>query len=571
MVKHIRWQAFLSLVGAILMIALLNRLSSQVRTIHVPEPGGTYVEAIPAIPGNLNPLYASRRQNQANRDLADLIFSGLTRADLQGVLHPELAQAWRVSDDGTEYTFRLRRDVIWHDGAPFTAEDVAFTLGIVQDPEFSGDPALAEVWRGVEVVLDSPYTIRFVLPQALAPFAPFLSFTTFSVLPKHLLEEVPVADLPYAAFNRRPVGTGPWRVARFEPDHVLLEPHPAGPLPAPMLDHLVLRFYENVPTTLEALRDGEVMGVARVRPQDLPELLDDTSIELYTAPIQGYSAIFFNVKRFDLRAQNVREALMLGLDRQAMIDDVLNGQGIVAHGFLMPSHWAYNPNLPHYPHDLEDANALLDAAGWRDTDGDGIRDKDDQPLKFTLITDESDPQLTALAEEAARQWSRLGIEVEPLALPAAELAGALQDRNFGAALLATSPGGLPVDPDFYPLWHSSQASRGGMNYTSFVNPAADRLLVEARHQLDQETRRALYHEFQMVLARELPALPLYYPVYNYAVNSLIKDVQVGPLTRSADRFATYPSWYIRIKRLLVEADQPATTTTAQYQSDWPDE
>ncbi|MGH2544761.1 MAG: peptide ABC transporter substrate-binding protein, partial [Ardenticatenaceae bacterium] len=139
-----------------------------------------------------------------------------------------------------------------------------------------------------------------------------------------------------------------------------------------------------------------------------------------------------------------------------------------------------------------------------------------------------------MARTIATQWEALGIHVRTRIVSSESLAGALSARQFDAALLSTPPGGIPIDPDFYPLWHSSQAEGDGNNFTSYKSEVADRLLVEARHTLDTDTRRALYYEFQTILARDLPALPLYHPIYNYAVSTHVKDVQIGPLYQPSD-------------------------------------
>ncbi|MDQ4076322.1 MAG: ABC transporter substrate-binding protein [Chloroflexota bacterium] len=549
MTQYIRLQAFIAFSGIVLLLTMLSYLSTTLETVLLPEPGGTYTEALVGYPASLNPLYL---QNRAEQDIAALLFNGLTRADERGLLQPDLAESWQVSEDGKHYTFHLRNDIQWHDGAPFTAKDVAYTVRVLRHPAYTHDSVASEMWRTVSVEIEDPYTIRFTLPDELAPFAPFLSFTTFAVLPSHLLDGVPTEELLGAPFSRHPVGTGPWRVTHVAPEQIVLEPHPAYQGEKPMLDELVFRFYDDARAALEAYQHEEVMGVAQISPRDLGRVLRDPTLNPHPTTIASYTALFFNLQHSRFQKHELREALMRGLDRKELIEEVLAGQGIVADGFLLPTHWAYNSELPRYSYKPDKAGELLKQAGWFDSDDDDILDQGGLPLQFTIMVDEGDHQLRAMATAVAAQWKKFGINVEPRTVSSGELAAALRSRDFDVVLLSTPQGGLPADPDFYPLWHSSQATEAGKNYTSFSSEQADSLLVAARHSLDFDTRRALYHDFQSILARELPALPLYHPIYNYAVSDRVKEVQIGPLAKAADRFQSLPQWYIRTKRLLID-------------------
>ncbi len=551
MIQHIRWQVFIALSGILLLLTLLGYLSTSLETVLLPEAGGTYTEGLIGAPTNLNPLFLQTRTDQ---DIAALLFNGLTRPNEQDILQPDLARRWDISEDGKQYTFYLRDDVLWHDGSPFTAQDVAYTIGVLRDPAYTRDPAASELWRAVTLKIEGPYTISFTLPDELAPFAPFLSFTTFGILPSHLLGDVPVESLADSSFSHRPLGTGAWRVAFAEPEQIVLEPHPAL-ADKPLLEHLAFRFYESTPAAMQAYGRGEIMGIARVMPDELGRVMTDPTFSLHSTILSGYSALFFNLNQLLFQNRELREALMVALDRGDLVEEVLNGQGVVADSFLMPTHWAYDSDLPRHPYDPDEALQLMQSAGWFDSDSDGMVDQDGLPLHFSLLVEESDPQQVALVRAVVAQWRKLGIDAEVEAVPAEQLEEALSERSFDMVLLSTSQGGLPVDPDFYPLWHSSQATGAGKNFTSFSNEMADRLLVEARHTLDMEQRRALYQEFQGILARELPALPLYYPIYNYALSDRVRNVQVGPLNKPADRFESLPEWSIRTKRLLVERTQ----------------
>lgn len=540
---HIRWQTIIALVSILLLGVLLGYLAYSLTTVIVPDFGGTYVEGVAGNPQAINPLL---QNNEIDRDLVSLVFSSLTRVDEHAEIVPELARRWEISEDGLAYTFYLRQDVRWHDGAPFSADDVVFTVQAIQDPDFQGLPDVSEPWLPVTVEKLDRYTVRFTLEE---PFAPFLDYTTVGILPAHLLGSVPAALLPSSRFNLRPIGTGPFMLSEISAQHIILETNPHWYRRRPYLDKIEFTFYSDYPSIFTAHERGEVAGVSRVWPDLLDEVRDDKALNLYSAPLSGYTLLFLNLARPLFEEQAVRQALLWALDRQGLVDQVLGGQGIVIHSPIMPNVWAYEENLPRYGHDPEKAGALLEAAGWVDTDGDGVREKGDLRLEFELLTND-DPTRERLAQEISRQWAAVGVRADLRVAGWPEpVATALRMRQFD--VLLGSWGALPPDPDPYPHWHSSQASEDGQNYANYINDDTDMLLEEARRVNDRARRVELYREFQRAFVEDVPALLLYQPVYNYAVDERVRGVQVGPMLDSPDRFRTVTQWYIAIKRVIL--------------------
>jgi peptide/nickel transport system substrate-binding protein len=205
--RYIRWQAILTLTGIAMTLAFLSFLSFSRTTITIPDVGGVYVEGVAGTPQFINPLLA--QYNQVDQDLSALIFNGLTRIDGEGELKPDLAESWQVSEDRLIYVFKLRQDLRWQDGEPFTAADVLFTIDLMQDPEFPGVSYLHQLWATVVAEQLDPYTIRFILPEY---FPSFTQFTTIGILPRHLLRALPARDLLNHPFNLKPVGTGPFKL-----------------------------------------------------------------------------------------------------------------------------------------------------------------------------------------------------------------------------------------------------------------------------------------------------------------------------------------------------------------------
>jgi len=541
---RIRLQVVIAFLAIVFLIAAMGYLAFSVTTVMVPDFGGTFIEGIAGNPQMINPILC--QSNPVDQDLVALVFTGLTRPDDKGEIVPDLAERWELSQDGTVYIFHLRQDVTWHDGAPFTAADVVFTINAIQSGDYQGVSFLSDMWRSVVVEQLDAYAVRFTLRE---PFAPFLDYTTIGILPAHILGSVPIKALGESKFNASPVGTGPFMVAEVSAQHIVLTAFPDFYRPRPYLDRMELIFYPNLPSVFEARKRGEVHGIARVLPEYLKAVREDESLTLYTAPLSGHNLIFLNLDRAIFQDRAVRQAMMWALDRQGLVDQILGGQGIVIHSPIMPSSWAYAPGVQQYRYDPRKAKDLLEETGWFDDDRDGVRERGAIKLEFTLATNDDDPTRVALIEAISEQLAAVGIRATPQKVSWEELVGQmLRLRRLDAVL-----GGwqnLPPDPDPYPYWHSSQTKEDGLNFANYISEEADSLLQDARSTSDRQRRINAYRRFQELFARNVPSLLLYQPVYNYAVDASVHDVQVGPMINSSDRFRTVSKWYIATRRML---------------------
>jgi peptide/nickel transport system substrate-binding protein len=568
--KYIRWQAVLTLLGIILIGAVLSSVALG-REGHAPTPtlshppsattviqvrGGTYTEGVAGHPGFINPLFSER--SDTDRDLCALIFEGLTAINEHNQIVPSLAERWQVSPDGLTYTFFLRDNVRWQDGEPFTADDVLFTIGVLQSPDFPGDPYLAELWRTVQVAKLDDYTVQFTL---LEPYAPFLDNTTIGLVPKHALEDVPIADLAQHPFNYAPIGTGLFKVEELTQDHILLGTNPYHRLwQETMLDHIEIKFYPSYEHIYAAYKAGKVMGISRIMARDLDQARADPNLQILSARLSGYSLIFLNLKKPLFQDLRVRQALLYALDRQGLIDRVLKGQGLVIHSPIMPQSWAYNPQVKQYPYDPEQAKALLERAGWELPDSRkltfgeikpqdaGIRWKQGEQLEFTLLTNDV-PDRVALAYAIAKQWEAVGVRAHVVAISSMSdlTLNYLRPREFDAVLSQWQK--LPPDPDPYPVWHSTQATGEGQNYSGFENRDADEAIEVARQLTDPGARAPLYYQFQDVFAEQVPAILLYQAVYTYAVDKGVRNVQIAPMSDPSGRFRTVARWAVLEKTI----------------------
>ncbi len=556
MSRYLRWQAAIALLGIILLAALLSYAAYNFTSVTVPDRGGTFVEGVAGNPQYLNPLLS--RFNRVDADLVPLIFNGLTKLDQQSNVVPDLAEKWTVSSDGLTYDFRLQPGLTWHDGAPVRAADVLYTVHAMQDPDFPGDPSLRTLWQTVEASApDGPdgLSVRFKLKQ---PFAPFLDYTTIGILPAHLWERVPIAEMTASQLNTRPVGTGPFQVSQVSATRVDMMPNPRYQGAAPYLTGLTMRFYPDHQSLLPAYDRGEIDGISWIWPEEMSAATARKDLQVLTAPMSGYTLVYLNQQNPNtpfFKDVNVRQALLYGLDRQGLIDNVLHGQGMVAHSPVLPGTWAYDDDVTKYRYDPEKARQLLEQAGWKDTNGDGVREKDGKDLSFILLGQDG-----PIVEAISKMWAQIGVKAVPQTVTAAGLStDFLAPRTYEAALVHWE---LAGDPDPYPLWHSTQI-KDGQNYAGWDDRVADEAIERARSLTDQAARKPFYIDFQREFASKVPALLLYHPVYAVGIRDKVHNVQIGPLNTPADRLRDIANWFIVTKRMTVGNNEPAARSVPQ--------
>ena len=422
--KRLRWPFLIVLVALVAIALLLRNQQTPILQPLVapaqPVSGGVYTEALVGAPGRLNPILDY--YNPADRDVDRLIYSGLVKFDDRGVPQADLAESWGVSQDGKSYNFAIRPDAKWHDGEPVSAEDVLFTVDLLRQDSFPIPDDLKQFWKDVEVTALDDKSLQFRLPEA---FAPFLDYLTFGVLPKHLLESVPAEELVDAAFNLAPVGSGPYRFSRFLTENgqiqgVVLSAFEDYYFDRPFIDEVVFRYFPDAASALAAYQSGEVTGVSTIPTEVLPEALKEPDLKLYTGRQPRLTLAYMNLDDPQLpffQDANIRRALLMGLNRQGMVDQILSGQALLADGPILPGTWAYYDGLERVPYDPEAALKLIKDAGYDlPANGDGVRTKEGVRLAFELAHPD-DPQNTAIAEAMKRDWERLGVEVTLKALP----------------------------------------------------------------------------------------------------------------------------------------------------------
>jgi peptide/nickel transport system substrate-binding protein len=503
---------------ALLLVVLLSTRGDDGRLM--PAEGGTLVEAAAGPVERVNPLLAA---TPAERDLAALVFSGLTRPGPSGEALPDVAESWEVSADGRSFTFTLRRDLSWHDGAPLRVEDAIFTIKLIQSGA-AADPRLIDVWRPATVGRLDERRLKVDLP---APFAPLPAYAGFGLLPEHLLRDVAPADLASVSFNRRPVGSGPFRLLSLDSNGAHLARYDRYHLGAPYLDGLEFRFGVGAPEADAAVLGGSSAAGDRVT---------------YPLTEQAYAAVMLNNDAPLFATDTVRRALSLAVDRRALVSRTLGGRGAPTDVPFAPGSWAHDGQEPS-PLNLDLARQLLESAGW--TPGpDGVLQRGNRELRFTLVTAD-EPVWTGIAGVLAETWAQIGarVTVAPTGQQAL-LDDFLTPRRYEAALIGWDPG---LDPDPFTGWHSSLRGQPDGNPANFADEQSDALLVEGRVLGSEEQRRDRYVAFQARFRELAPSIVLFTEIVRYAVREQYRLSLPASGPDASARFTDVRRWFVNTR------------------------
>ena len=471
-----------------------------------PVRGGSAVLAAPSDLDVANSLVSAERYTQ--EIMRSVLALPLLRYGPGLSYEPALARSWELLGD-TGVVFHLRDDVAWHDGVPTRARDVAFTYGRAMDPA-TGYPNAdyLAAWNAPEVV-DS-LTVRFTWSRHAEPLAgvPFLA-----VMPAHLLESVAPGAMRQAAFNQAPVGNGPFRfVERRAGDRWVFEANEAFPEELggrPLLDRLVWRVVPEAAAQEVELRTGGAHMILSPRADDLARLDAMPDVRAIVRPGRQYGFVGWNNRRPPLDDATVRRALTLALDRERMIQGLRGGYGEAAVGPIGPFHWSVDQGLQPLPRDPAAARASLDAAGLRDTDGDGVRERaDGSPFQVELLISANSAINRDLAELIRADLDSVGVRVVPRQVETASLIGSVTApaRDFDAFLLAWE---ADFRVNLRDLFHGG-ARDGPYQFAGYANAVVDSLIDAAAAAPTREDALPAYRRIQAILRDEQPWSFLYY-------------------------------------------------------------
>jgi len=554
---------FLLALGVIAIGSLVSLPISAFYHLTVPKPafGGTFSEGMVGSPKYINPLLA--QASDVDRDLSELIYSGLMKFDDNGNLTYDLAKSYTVSGDGLTYSFTLKDNLKWQDGVPLTADDVVFTILTAQNSDYGSGQSIN--WQGVDVSSTNDQTVVFTLKNK---YAQFLSNTTLGILPKHLWATVKPAGFGLSDMNIKAVGSGPYKFSKVKKDSsgnvtsyevVASDNYYAG---KPYIAGITFNFYDSEDKMITAFNNGQIDGMSDISAENIDTVKYLGRLQLLPLKMPRYFAVFFNQNQSQvLSDKNVRLALNYATDKNSILKDILGGRGSVVDSPVLPGIIGIDAPTTVYDFDIAKAEKILDSAGWKMSATDGVREKAAPAVKTTKsktaapapapqklevsITTSNWPELVAVANEIKTQWGKIGVNVNINVLALTELQQAIKDRNYESLLFGEV---LGLDPDPFSFWHSSQKKDPGLNLALYDNKTADTTLETARQTLDQPSRFGIYASFQNTVIADAPVVFLYSPDYIYALPDFVKNDNTQIISVPSDRFSNIGEWYIATQR-----------------------
>ncbi len=537
----------------LLTIALIGAVVIQTRALGdyflklVPVSGGIYSEGIIGSYTNANPIFAS---NDVDVSVSKLLFSGLLSYDNENNLVGDLADSWSVDTSGKVYTVKLRQEVRWHDGQPFTANDIVYTIRAIQNPDTRSPHFSA--WQGIKTQAVSDHEVTFTLPNILASFPYSL---TIGILPKHKLESVPFADLRGSLFNTvEPVGTGPFRwkdvevvgsTAEEREQRIALSAYADYHRGRAHIDEYIVRAFLNEASLMSRFEQGRLNAVAGAL--SLP--LAGKDVREFTIPLNGAVMVFLNTHSAAVSDVKVRRALTQATDQGSLISQL--GKAASVDGPLLPEHIGYDAQFMQYGFAAEQASALLDEAGWLIDAATGIRTKDGKKLEIKLKTLNS-TEYALVANQLQKQWRAVGVELAVESLEQADLQTYIDRRDYDAIIHGIIMGS---DADQFAYWHSSQAdvlSQRRLNFSDYKSSVTDSALESGRTRIDPELRAAKYTPFLQTWREDAPAIALYRPRFMYTVYGQLHNFNDKGMNSPVDRLNNVHEWMIRTDRAVVE-------------------
>jgi peptide/nickel transport system substrate-binding protein len=454
-------------------------------------------------------------------------------------MEPWLAESYEISRDGLEYTFRLRDDIYFSDGAPVTADDVIFTYETAVNPKVdAADVAslFVDVEKAVKV---DERVVKFFMKRPYFKALENLCFWDFGILPKHIYEFSDAEE-----FNNRvsdPVGSGPfvfekWDVGR----EVVLRQNENYWGDKPKLKKIIYKFITNPAALVQALR-SHTIDIAIPDPEQFADLLNDEKFTeefrclSYWSPGTPFFGIGWNQDTVFFSDKTVRLAMTHIVDREQIVSKLLKGQVRTIAGPFFIDGPQNDPNIEPYPYDLNRARELLDEAGWVDSDGDGLRDKNGVPFRFKFMYSSDDALYSRMAKLLKDEAAKVGIEVVPDPYEWSVVISRITDRKFEAMIIGW---GGDILEDFYQIFHSSQIGRRGANYVGFRNEQADAIMEEFRRTLDEDRRNELCHKLHRILHEEQPYTLLFTRPFFRPVDKRFKNVKIYKLGPK------YWQWYV---------------------------
>lgn len=477
--------------------------------------------------GEFVPIYSSTLYDSwVNK----LVFDGLISNNEKGEAVPNVAESYEVSEDGKTYTFKLNKGIKFTNGQELTAKDVAFTFTSICDPGYDGprmdavsnlvgyeeyNKGDAKSVEGIKVIDD--YTISFTNKNVDA--AGIWNFE-YGIMPESVYKFEKGNFQAVKDKLLEPVGSGAYKFVHFKPgQEVKFEKNPDYWKGEPKIPYIVMKV-TNAQTLLQELMAGTV-DIDRVgaKPENIDPLKQAGFLNLDLYMQNGYGYIGLNYGSDKVKDPKVRQALLYGLNREGFMQSYYQGYGQVYNSHILPTSWAYNPDVPKYEYNPEKAKELLDEAGWKDTNGNGVRDKDGVELELQWLTYTGSKYVDALIPIVQQSWEQIGVKVTPELMEFETMMDKVNNREYD---IFNGAWNLSIDPDPSGIFAISQDVPGGFNNIGWRNEEADKLLKEGKGTTNQEERKKAYAEWQLKFSEDVPYILLGNAQEMFASNARVK-------------------------------------------------
>ncbi len=562
-----QWLSYGALVAvfAISVFTMLIRINNHF-VIFIPDVGGTLREGIIGKPAQPNPIFAL---GDADRDIANIVYSGLLHKEADGSFTPDIAQSYTVSNDELTYTFTIAPKMHFSDNTPVTAKDILYTIQTIQNPATKSPKKTA--WEGVTVSTPDDNTVVFKLKR---PFARFLDLATIGIVPEHIWGNTAPEQLQANAYTIAPIGTGPYKVNRKTLDAsgaisaITFNRNTKNPNRTPNISNIIFTFYDDEVSLEKAITSGVIDQAGGINPKSVSETTDNHNV--YNNDFNRVFGLFINQNKSSVFSDpHVIRALDLLINREQIVSDALYTHGQVTNLPIPPS--IVTPIEVNRNTEIEKGLAILENAGWKKNVA-GIYEHPQtskQTVQETVtvkvgkkttkkvvsktvsiagtpteasftITTLDTPELRQVAELIQTQLHDIGISVSINYIDQSTLHNdVIRNRNFEVLLYAQS---VSTPTDMYAFWHSSQRKDPGLNITEYADKNVDHLLEQLLSETDPEIQSQLVDQTISKLTTDMPAIFLYSPSYIYITNKNLTGYTETTISSPKDRFASISHW-----------------------------
>jgi peptide/nickel transport system substrate-binding protein len=548
-------------IAILCVIIILSKINNHFM-VEVPMNGGTITEGIISVPTLINPVLAI---SDADKDLTNLIYSGLMRKNPDGTFILDLAESYEVSSDQLIYKFILKKDLTFHDGSTLTVDDLIFTINQVKNPLIKS-PYQAK-WASVLVEKIDEQTVIFTLKQ---PYPSFIENTTLGILPMKIWENLTQAEFMLSGLNIKAIGSGPYKIDSITknkdgiPNSYTLKRFKNFILGTPRIKYIKIISYSNEKDLIQALLSNKISQAGSLSPENA-EVLEKAGFNIHTAVLPRMFGLFFNGTQNKIFTDKaVINAFNKALNREEIINKVLFGYGSAIDNPVPKN--LVDPELANIEikSSSEEAKEILDKAGWTLKEN-GIRSKGGTSvvskttkvkgktvtkkvtvsngplieLSFSLSTGD-DIELNQVANIIKEELEAIGARVEVKNYETGTLNQLIRERKFEGLFFGQV---VNHESDLYAFWHSSQKNDPGLNIALYNNSTVDNLLESAQKNLDSKERVKKYSQFVKEFRKDMPALFIYSPEYLYATKKRLSNLSFNTITIPSDRFNLAHTWY----------------------------